>query len=415
MIQPPPIIRLFARTLLMLLVVLATLSADQAERLGLAALRMPVFTMVVAAQVVLGLLVRPAPDEHDALVATLLATIVGAIAVLDLQGTVDPIDYKLLLPVAVLFASGPIADSLGARDLPNWLWRVLSLYVLATSLVVFTSDPADLARGADGIVRIDASGSLVTHSAFCTIHLALAAATFRRASLLGKLARLVTGGCSLAMLLAAATRTPFLTLSLGMTMLLAVAPDRARWARLLPMGAALIAAALFTYTVGVDDSLWRRIWSDGQAEWSTGRAVAVDHWIQVSLDHPLGLGLGAVRDALGDGKPPLDGEAILDWPHNEAIRLWVEAGPIGLSFLLLLLGTLLARSLAICRNHPDDATRVTAAVVMADILAQSFFQNWLNGVYHATFGVVVVCLLWRPLPIRHAAASSGLTPSQTAV
>jgi hypothetical protein len=415
MVQPSPIIRMSARALFVLLVILATLGADQAERLGLATLRMPLFMMVVVAQVALGLLVRPVPDEPDAIIGMLLALIVGVIAVLDLRGTVDPIDYKLLLPVAALLASGPISDSLGSRDLPAWLWRILSVYVLATALVVFSSDTAELARGADGIVRIDASGSLVTHSAFCTIHLVLSAVTFRPAALPGKLARLIVGVCSLAMLLAAATRTPFLTLSFAMAMLLVAAPDRGRWARRLPVGAMLIAVALLIYSLCVDASLWRRLWSDGQAEWSTGRTVAIDYWIQVSLDHPLGLGLGAVRDALGEGKPALDGEAILDWPHNEAIRLWVEAGPFGLAFLILLLGTLLVRCLELCRRHSDHAMRAAAAVIMADALAQSMFQNWLNGVYHATFGVLVVCLLWRPQPNRQTAAISSLTLQRTAV
>ncbi|HEX2525792.1 MAG TPA: O-antigen ligase family protein [Geminicoccus sp.] len=404
-----------ARLLLILLVVLATLSSDQAERLGLVGLRMPAFVLVTGGLISLALACCPVPEEADAGIAMLLALLVGAIALLDLRGTVDPIDYKLLLPVAVLFAAGPIAALLRHLDLPTWHWWVLSSYVSVTALNVMTSNLDELARGAGGIVRIDASGSLVTHTAFCSMQLVLSVVTFQEASAPGRLMRLLAGGCALVMLIAAATRTPFLTLILAGCLLLGVAPDRSWWWRRMVAGSVVAVVFLTVYSATIDVSLWRRLWSDGQTEWSTGRAVAIDHWLTSALDHPLGLGLGAVREALGDGKPALDGEAILDWPHNEMIRLWVEAGPFGLAFLLVLLGTITARALRLCRDHPDKAIRGLAVVVAADAITQSMFQNWLNSVYHATFGVLVVCVLWRSSTNRQTAASSGLTPQPTAV
>src|SRR4051794_22603139 len=121
----PSFARFAARTLLVLLAVMATLSADQAERLGINALRMPAFTLVTLGLVALGLAVQPWVDLQEAKAPVLLFLLIAAIALLDLQGPVDPIDYKLLLPVLVMFSAGSIATALGPIDLPRVLWRIL--------------------------------------------------------------------------------------------------------------------------------------------------------------------------------------------------------------------------------------------------------------------------------------------------
>ena len=69
------------------------------------------------------------------------------------------------------------------------------------------------------------------------------------------------------------------------------------------------------------------------------------------------MGLGAVRELLADGRPALDGTSLLEWPHNEFVRFYVEAGPPGLLFVVLLLTVLVQR--AICA--PPGSARSGAA------------------------------------------------------
>lgn len=400
MSQPAsPLIRHVATLLLAMLAALAMLSADLAAQLGITILRMPLFIAVAGVLVALGLAVRPFADAPSTRAPAVLLLLGAAVAVIDLQGPLDPIDYKLLLPVIVLGAAGPIAAALGSLDLPRLLWRLLTLYVLATAAIVLTSGPAELARGADGIARIDASGSLVMHAALCTLYLLLGVAIWHRSGMVERIAGPVVGLLALGMLLAAATRTPFIMLAILAAMMVVTVADPLRWLRRMLLATMAGLVVFVMHTTLVDPSLWRRFWSEGQSEWSTGRMVAMSSWLERAADHPLGLGLGAVRDVLAEDKPALDGEAILDWPHNEAVRLWVEAGPFGLAFLLVLLGSITARALALGRAHPDGAARMLALALAADAIAQSLVQNWLNSVYHATFGVLVIGLLGHLPPI----------------
>ena len=384
-----------ALTLLVLLAGLAMLSADQAERLALTGLRMPVFLLVYLLLAGFCLAVRPRLDPDEAAAPAILLLLVAVIALLDLQGQVDPLDYKLLLPVLALLIAGPVAATLGPLDLPVLLWRLLALYVLAASLGVLVLGPEELARGADGVRRIDASGSLVTHGSMCVLALGLSAMTWSRAGWFGRVLRILVWSAGGMLLLAAATRTPFLVLAIAAVLVLVTSRRRGRWLTACLLLAAVGALVLLLHTLLIDASLWRRLTADGPAEWSTGRTVAIAGWLERAGDHPLGMGLGTVRATLAEGKPSLDGEAILDWPHNEAVRLWVEAGPVGLAFLLVLLATLLAQAARVARHHPDPAARGLALLLGADVLAQSMCQNWLNSVYHATFMVLALGLLAR--------------------
>ena len=386
-------VNLLTAALLAAVVALACLSSDQATRLGIETLRMPLFVAVVVALCGLGFVVRPQISEREMRVPVALALLLALIALLDLRGRVDPLDYKMALAILVLVTARSVRTALGPVDLPLLVWRTLSVYVVLTALTIATSDLRTLARGADGIVRIDASGSLVTHSALCLTHLVLCATTFARSGLPGRLARLMLGGLALAMLLLAATRTPFLTAGAAALILAAASPDRRRFLPPLLAIAAVGIAALALHTALVDDSLWRRLSGSGQAEWSTGRSVSVERWLAAAADHPLGLGLGTIRETLADGKPELDDGEILDWPHNEAVRFWVEAGPPGLAFLLLLLGSLGCRAVATIRAPVDLPVRALAALLLADALTQAMFQNWLNSVYYSTYGILLIGLL----------------------
>ena len=57
----------------------------------------------------------------------------------------------------------------------RFVWRLLSGYVALTFLYQVLAEPAVVARGYEGIVRYDPTGSVVMHSSLSLIHLILAA------------------------------------------------------------------------------------------------------------------------------------------------------------------------------------------------------------------------------------------------
>ena len=143
-------------------------------------------------------------------------------------------------------------------------------------------------------------------------------------------------------------------------------------------------AIVFTlWTSLVSDSFFLRL-IGAQEDYSSGRWASIGHWLSLSGDHPWGIGLGAVREQLAAGRPALDGTTLLEWPHNELVRLYVEAGPPGLLFVLLLLAVAVRRALATARRDVDPLQRTLALAIAADLVAEALLQNLLNAVYHAT-------------------------------
>ena len=116
------------------------------------------------------------------------------------------------------------------------------------------------------------------------------------------------------------------------------------------------------------------------------------HWLALAGDHPWGMGLGAVRELLAEGRPALDGRRLLEWPHNEFVRLYVEAGPPGLLFVVLLLALLVRRAVRAARDAADPVLRALILAIAADLVAEACLQNLLNAVYHATVLILILCL-----------------------
>ena len=214
------------------------------------------------------------------------------------------------------------------------------------------AEPAAVARGYEGIVRYDPTGSVVMHSSLSLIHLVLAVTRLGRGlAPRARLATLVLGGMSLAMVFLTATRTAFLTLAVFALLELATAPRPMAAGRRLVTALLGLITAFAAWTLLIDDSFWRRLIGD-QDDFSSGRWSSIGHWLALAGDHPFGMGLGAVRELLADGRPALDGTSLLEWPHNEFVRLYVEAGPPGLLFVVLLLTMLVHRAIRAARISP---------------------------------------------------------------
>jgi O-antigen ligase len=244
------------------------------------------------------------------------------------------------------------------------------------------------------------------HSSLSLIHLVMAATWFgQRLAPRDRLTTLVLGGMSLAMVFLTATRTAFLTLAILALLDLATAQRPVAAARRLVTALPGFLAAFAGWTLLLDDSFWRRL-IGGQGDFSSGRWSSIVHWLALAGDHPFGMGLGAVRELLADGRPALDGSLLLEWPHNEFVRLYVEAGPPGLLFVVLLLTVLVQRAIVAAREPADPVLRALVLVIAADLVAEACLQNLLNAVYHATVLILILCLAAAAVRQRRVAASA---------
>jgi O-antigen ligase len=382
---------LLTRALLVLVCGFAALSSSAAVALGLAEERVLVFTGLLLALLALPLLTRPALARPSG-PALLLALLLASIVVTDAGGTFDPVDAKVALPVLVLLAGPNLARQLTPAELTTFVWRLLSFYVAVTFLYQVVAEPAVVARGHEGIVRYDPTGSVVMHSSLSLIHLALAATRLgERQPLRARLAILALGGMSLSMVFLTATRTALLTLALLAVLTLLASPEPHRAGRRLAVAALGFGLAFAAWTFSVDDSFYLRL-AGGQEDFTSGRWSSVRHWLALAGEHPWGMGLGAVRELLADGRPALDGTELLEWPHNELVRFYLEAGPPGLLFVLLLLAVLLRRALRAAAREDDPVRRTLILAIAADLVAEACLQNLLNAVYHATVLVLVLTL-----------------------
>jgi O-antigen ligase len=230
------------------------------------------------------------------------------------------------------------------------------------------------------------------HSSLSLIHLVLAATRLGEPQpLRARLGVLALGGMSLSMVFLTATRTALLTLTLLAVLTLLVAPEPRRVARRLAMAALGLGFAFAAWTFLVDDSFFLRL-TGGQEDFTSGRWSSVRHWLALAGDHPWGMGLGTVRELLADGRPALDGTELLEWPHNELVRFYLEAGPPGLLFVLLLLAVVVRRALRAASREDNPVHRTLILAIAADLVAEACLQNLLNAVYHATVLILVLTL-----------------------
>ena len=105
------------------------------------------------------------------------------------------------------------------------------------------------------------------------------------------------------------------------------------------------------------------------------------------------MGLGAVRELLADGRPALDGTSLLEWPHNEFVRLLRRGRTARAAVRGPAAGDAGASRDPRARGiEPDPVLRALILVIAADLVAEACLQNLLNAVYHATVLILILCL-----------------------
>ena len=377
------------RALLVLVCGFAALSSSAAAALGLENGRIAVFSGLMLTLLLLPVVLRPRLGRPDGPALPLLL-LLGLLLLAAGGNGIELIDAKLVLPVAVLLAAPNLARFFTAETLVRFVWRVLSCYIAVTFLYQVVAEPAVVAHGYDGIVRYDPTGSVVMHSSLSLIHLVVAVTRLiQKLPLRTRLVTVALAAMSLAMIFLTATRTALLTLALLAVLELATAPRPGQ--TLCRFAAAMLGLgiAFGAWTLAVDDSFLLRL-TGGQGDFSSGRWSSIAHWLALAGDHPLGMGLGTVRRLLAAGRPALNGTELLEWPHNEFVRFYVEAGPIGLLFVALLLVVLLRRTVRAARAGSEPVLRALMLAIMADLVAEACLQNLLNAVYHATVLILIL-------------------------
>ncbi len=371
----------------------AFLSSSMAQAWGLAGFRVVAFSAVVALLALAGVLAHPRFSARGRDVPMLLLLLYLLLSLANVTRPFDPLDHKILVVLVAMLAAPNIAAALRETDLPRLVLLLLAFYLAASLLLIELRDPTSLVRGVEGVRRVDVSGSLVTHSSLTLTALLLFVTRMResdRALERGLLAAMAL--LALAFLFLAATRTTLLAFLLWLAFDLATRPRGARLRRLLRL--AVPAVALFAaFTWFVSDALWLRLTSAVGGDYTSGRLHSFAWWLGAALDHPFGMGPGAVRRIMAGGRPWLDGQRLLEWPHNEFLRLFAEGGWIGLGLLVTMVGWLVRQALSVARTTADPLTRTLALALIADLVAQSLLQNYFNTVYQATVAVLLICML----------------------
>ncbi len=371
----------------------AFLSSSMAQAYGLAAFRVVAFSAVVALLALAGVLAHPRFSARGRDVPMLLLLLLLLLLLTNLARPFDPLDYKILLVLIAMLAAPNIAAALRETDLPRLVLLLLAFYLLASLLLLDLRDPGAVVRGIGGVLRVDVSGSLVTHSSLSLLALLLFVTRMRTSGRVlerGLLAAMAV--LAAAYLFLAATRTTLVAFLLWLVLDLATRPRGTRWRGFLRL--ALPAVLLFVlFTRLVSDALWLRLTSAVGGDYSSGRLHSLAYWLGAALDRPFGLGMGAVRQIMAEGRPWLDGQRLLEWPHNEFLRFFVEGGWIGLAMVLIMVVWLTREAMFVARTTADPLARTLALALAADLIAQSLLQNYFNTVYQATVAVLLLCML----------------------
>lgn len=363
----------------------AFVSSEASTLLRFEGMRMIAFVTALGAMLAIALVRDPYLRPRDAASVAVLALLLSLILAADAaSGSVDAIDYKVSLLLLLLLLAPNLACAFAGQDLAELVWRMLTIYVIGTALVAVLAVPEFFMRGRPELTRLDFTGSLVGHSGLCVVYLlATLARAGTKKSALGLAIHGALGATAATMVLLTGTRTSLVTIAIYSAFDVAAAREQTGAASRLALAVLGVLAAVTAYTLLVSDDFLERLLVGSSEDWSSGRVTSQLHWLALASGEPLGLGFGAVRELLRDGRPALDGERVLEWPHNEPLRFFVEAGLPGLLFVLLLTARLAQLAIVAARDETRPLPRAMMLAIAADMLAQSLFQNYFNSIYHA--------------------------------
>lgn len=387
--------------LLLASIIFLFISSAAADFAGLQEVRTILFSVVVGLAGLLSLVCRPRFHTANPSWPLAMIALLVLIAVADLAGTAELLDYKIVLPIFAVLMAPSLAHNVDRGRLLRHFRYLLAVYVGTTAGSLMVGGPNVSVHRFDAILRTDVTGSLISHSSLCTIYVVLAATAVMSREARYRSVEAAMLCLAFWMLMLTATRTAVVTMALFG--LLALHAGHYSFTRIrILAAAATVAALVFTiYSTAIDRSFYHRFLASEVSDFSSGRFDSIAYWLRLTDGSPFGIGMGAIRQSLAGGRPQLDGNSMLEWPHNEFVRFYVEAGQLGLLLVLLLVGGVTHTVLRSTRMTDDLLARHAMLVIVADMLARTCFQNYFNTVYHSTV-LIMIAMVLAQRPTTHA-------------
>ncbi|MEZ5823498.1 MAG: O-antigen ligase family protein [Geminicoccaceae bacterium] len=324
----------------------------------------------------------------------ILLWFLGMMAVFDLAGTFDPLDYKVALPVLAIAVAPNVRQVLVDTDLPRWIFRAFAAYTLGIITInAFASGPLAWMQMTG---RVDLSGSVVSMASLGVITVLLALGEARQARGLRRFFLVSISLLAFLAMFAAATRTAIVTLGVTGLLLVIAGPNRSGKMRGLIVCLVAILGLFAAHTLFVSDVFYLRLIGDFSEDYSSGRWHSLVHWLEIAASGPFGQGIGSVREIMQGGRPDISGGKLLEWPHNEFVRFFVEGGVFGFAMISLLVLAMTGRAVRSARTACDERERIVILVLAADMIAQSLLQNHFNMVYHSSMTMLLLATLTVP-------------------
>ena len=369
------------------------LSSSTAALLGWQQLRVIAFSLILASLAAAAVLCVPRFTMRGRELPFVLLWLLACIALLDVGGSFHPYDYKIVFPVIGILVAPHLSHALDGINLPRVFLFILSTYVLVMCATMVIGAGNVVIRGHDAMSRLDLTGSVVTQASLCVVTFVLASVQAAHSKGIPRVLVLAIAILAGLLVMLTATRTALVTLIVMAALAILAGPDRGRQIRAGIIGVIGTVCLFAIYTLAVSDAFLLRLVGEGQHDYTSGRAHSLLYWLAMAAEQPLGHGIGTIRSMMEDGRPYIDGGLLLEWPHNELIRFYVEGGLPGLLLVLVLLVGMTRRALRAAGSSNDPIGRALVLVLAADMIAQCMLQNYFNTVYHSTMLLLILAVL----------------------
>lgn len=366
-------------------------SSSTAALLGLQQLRIVLFSLVLLSLMIAAVICFPRFQIDTMKIPLMLLAAVAWMLWMDPNPHV--MDYKLALPIIVFLLAFNIRSAIHSIDITWMFWVLLTVYMIATFLLFALGSQFVSIRGTDGHLRYDLTGSIVTHASLCMLALVVGSTLAINAHGGSRIVFASVATIAALMVMLTATRTSIATLLIFALLAMIAGPARLSLTKKLIVAATIAVLIFSAYTIIVSDAFFLRLFASTGIDYSSGRFHSIVHWIGLGLEKPIfGHGIGFVREMLADGRPQIDEGRLLEWPHNEFVRFYVEGGTVGLVTIVTLVVYILAKAVRRAPSVPPEA-RVLTLMIAADMLAQCLLQNYFNTIYHASVLLMVFAVL----------------------
>lgn len=336
--------------------------------------------------------------------------LLAPIALLDsLDGTIRIAGYSVILPCIVLSLTPYLRHWCGGRRLDIIAFYILCIYVCCTGLFLAVSGlhsfVVDVTVPGTSVhyQRIRITGSETTHAVLCTVFAlwwwALARAEVHRAI------AVVSAPAFLAavfMALVSASRQTIIVALLAAVLIRRGERKQRpgisdpvrnspwaglRWRRVVALGAV---AAIVRSSSG---DLIVRVLAIPGTQYTSGRSDNLSAWLQSGFSRWTGIGMGE--------SVQISQRSSIGLPHNEVVRLYIEAGYIGAILAVLIVASVMLTLWALSSSGCGDVERAVATIAGSAFVVQALINNVLQDAPRSVlFALLLGAVDWSASSVR---------------